>query len=127
MLDLNNSLVVVSLFLVLIARESRVEFLVKVTLCKRVKNPDIKKCTLPSLPKTARTDIQTSVIRGVGTADYNFSCQRLKVWLDLNIMTYVFEKGCEQVSHVVMHAIGQIRLSYMTLHDQHRISCGKDM
>ena len=39
MLDFNNSLVVVSLFVVLIARESRVKFLVEVTLCKRVKEP----------------------------------------------------------------------------------------
>ena len=67
MLDFNNSLVVVSPFLVLIARESRVKFLVKVTLCKRVKNPDIKKCTLPPLTKTTRADIQRSLIRGVGT------------------------------------------------------------
>ena len=69
MLDFNNSLVVVSLFLVLIARESRVKFLVKVTLCEWVKIPDIKKCTLLPLPKTTRADIQTSLIRGVGTAD----------------------------------------------------------
>ena len=25
----------------------------------------------------------------------------MKVWLDLNIITYVLEKKCEQVSHVV--------------------------
>ena len=101
MLDFDNSLVVVSLFLVLIARESRVKFLVKVTLCKRVKNPDIKKWKLPLLSKTARANIQTSLIRESGTADYNF-CQRLKVWFDLNIMTYVLEKGCVQVLHIVM-------------------------
>ena len=52
--------------------------------------------------KIARSDIQTSLIRGVGTARKNFSCQGLKVWLDLKIMVYVDEKGCEQVSHVVM-------------------------
>ena len=49
------------LFLVLIARESRLKFLVKVTLCERVENPEIKKCTLPPLPKTAHADIQTKL------------------------------------------------------------------
>ena len=83
MLDFNNSLVVVSLFLIPIARESRVKFLVKVTLCKRVENPDIKKCTLPPLPKTARTGIQTSLIRGVGTA-YNLIVSWLQTKTVLN-------------------------------------------
>ena len=59
MLHFNISPVAVSLFLILIARES---------ICERVKNPDIEKCTLPPLPKTERTDIQASFIKGEGTA-----------------------------------------------------------
>ena len=69
---------------------------------KGLKNTDIEKCTLRPLPKTVRADIQPSFIRGVGTTGYNFSCQCLKVWPDLIIITYILKKGCEQVSHFVM-------------------------
>ena len=76
-----------------------------VALCERVKNPDIEKCTLPPLPKTERTDIQASFIKAVA-----WHCwlklfpwkSESKVWLNLNIMAYVLENGCEQVSHFVM-------------------------
>ena len=63
MLDFNNLLVVVSFFLVLIARESRVKFLVKVTLCKRVKNPEIKNARCPLTKGVARLYVAYSHIQ----------------------------------------------------------------
>ena len=60
MLNFSHTLIVLSLLFVFVASERCFQFLVKVTLCEWVKNPYIIKCTLPPLPKTTSTDIQTS-------------------------------------------------------------------
>ena len=45
-----------------------------------------------------------------------------KVWLNLNIMAYVLEKGCEQVSHFVMPPMDKSAFPYPALHDRRGIS-----
>ena len=126
MLDFNNSLVVPSLFLVLIARESRVKFLFQVALCEKVKNPDIKnaRCPLCQKPRALTSTqasseelallVKTSPVKvlrcGSTSKSWHTSMSR-----DAN--------RSRTSSH---SSYGQIRLSYTTLHDQRRISCRKD-
>ena len=79
MFNLLNPLFIASSFLGLMVSVSRCDGGLTVAWCKRVENPDIKKCTpIPVTPKSLCTHILTgSVFRIGGPLWESFSCNRL--------------------------------------------------
>ena len=101
-------------FLIFIARESVSSFWFRWLFSEGLKTLTSKnaRCLLFQKPcalisKRASSEELALLVKLLG-------CQGLKVWLDLNIMAYVLEKGCEQVVHFVMPPID--KSAYHTWH-----------
>ena len=86
MLDLQDTLIILFLFLFFVYFIWFAKFLVNISFCGWVENPYAKKCDFICLPKTTRTDISFSLTRFICSLfGKSFTTQRLQLrfWSDI--------------------------------------------
>ena len=108
LLNLLNMITVFPLFLLLMALIDGWDGWIAITRCIQMKNPNIKKGTLSSPPKSPCTDISMDLILLIcGCRDNCLSSKLLQRWFNSNIITNFTNPVCSKVTYLIMMYKGQ--------------------
>ena len=109
MFNFSDSFVVSPFLLLLVLFVALSEWCVTMALCEWVKNPHIKKCTLPiGAPKTLSCHIQAGSIFPYGRPVCELLvCNWLQSWFCAHIVAYLAQQVCSDVSHLIVADLGE--------------------
>ncbi len=125
MLNLNDPLIVLTLFLLFTAAQCCGKSFTQVALCKWVDNPYVKECKLPPFPKPSFTDIQMCLKRYICTNWQTLSSYWLQMWFNFHIIINFFHEVSEQITCFIMLLVHKLHLWNMTWLDLHQTSFHK--